>query len=42
MKRIIIEIDDDIYEEINISVMEFIEEMHSEDLASGKIEFKDV
>jgi len=42
MKRIIIEVDDDIFEEINISITEFVNEMHSEDVASGKVEFKDV
>ena len=41
MKRIIIiEVDDDIFEEINISVTEFVNEMHSEDVATGKVKFK--
>lgn len=42
MKRIIIEVDDDIFDEINISVTEFVNEMHSEDVSAGKVEFKDV
>lgn len=41
MKRIIIEVDDDIFEEINTSVKEFVEEMHAEDIASGKVELKE-
>lgn len=40
-KRIIIEVDDDIFEEINTSVTEFVNEMHSEDVAAGKVEFKE-
>lgn len=41
-KRIIIEIDEDIFEEIKTSVTEFVNEMHAEDIAEGKIEFKDI
>ena len=41
MKRIIIEIDEDIFEEINLSVTEFVTEMHFDDVAAGKIKFLD-
>ena len=41
MKRIIIEVDDDIFEEINLSVTEFVNEMHSEDIVAGKVRFNE-
>ncbi len=42
MKRIIIiEVDDDIFEEINISITEFVNAMHSEDVVAGKLEIKE-
>jgi hypothetical protein len=37
MKRLIIEIDDEIFDEIETSLTEFINEMHTEDVLSQKI-----